>query len=393
MLLNRLYERVHQLPLRIRLLRRRARLVWQRTPVVLVPSILGTKLVDTRGRLVWGNIRRLYFGAPLGDGPGICTAGLLRGFSVVPGLLHYDVFGALVRFLVGVGGYVPGEDLHVLEYDWRGGIAEAGAQLAELLQRLRGAGEERFDLVGMSTGGLVIRWVLAQRDAPIRRVVYVGTPQEGAFSALWYIADGVRPAPLGKSFSGAIVARFQTVWDALPIAEEPIFVDEGGAPLDISLYDPDIWGRLQLDPGGVDVRRRLEEAARFQRAIAGATHPDSFVIGARNLVTATRCIVQGGRATFPPCEPRPDDARLRFAYEPGDSAVPERSVRAVPGLDPQRVWFVEPSQHRTLPADRDVHRLVLEALLATDRAVPETVLRTARTARLPLASGPRCQID
>src|ERR671937_1708274 len=153
MLLNRLYERVHQLPLRIRLLRRRARLIAERTPVVLVPSVLGTRLVDARGRLAWGSVRRLYAGVPLGDEPGIRTAGLLRGFTVIPGLLHYDVFGALVRFLVGVGGYVPGEDLHVLEYDWRGGIAEAGAQLAELLQRLRAAGEERFDLIGMSTGG------------------------------------------------------------------------------------------------------------------------------------------------------------------------------------------------------------------------------------------------
>jgi pimeloyl-ACP methyl ester carboxylesterase len=390
MLLNRLYERIHQLPLRIRLLRRRARLVTERTPVVLVPSILGTRLADQGGRLAWGSARRLYFGAPLWDEPEIRTAGLLRGFTVIPGLLQYDVFGGLLRFLSGVGGYVPGEDLHVFEYDWRGGVAQASEQLAELLERIRGAGNERCDLIGMSTGGLVIRSLLAQGHQPVRRIVYVGTPQRGAFSALWYIADGVQPAPLGKSFSGSEVARFQTVWDALPHPDERLFVDQGGAPLGIDLYDPGTWHQLQLVPAGTDVAPRLEGAARLHRALTGATHPDSIVIGARNQPTATRCIVQGGRATFPPCEPRPDDPRLRFAYEPGDSAVPERSLRGLPGLDPQRVWFVEPDEHRTLPADRDVHRLVLEALLATDRAIPETRLDARRGRRLPLAGNAEC---
>ena len=158
----------------------------------------------------------------------------------------------------------------------------------------------------------------------------------------------------------------------------------------MDLYDPDTWQRLQLDPGVTDLARRLETAARLQRTIAQVTHPDSFVIGARNLPTATRCIVQRGRATFPPCEPRPDDPRLRFAYEPGDSAVPVRSLQGLPSLDPQRVWFVESNEHRALPADRDVHRLVLEALLATDRAIPETHLDVRRGTGLPLAGNPAC---
>jgi hypothetical protein len=387
MLLNRLYEGIHRLPLRIRLLRRRARMVSERPPAVLVPSILGTRIADRDGRLAWGSARRLYFGTPLGDEAETRTAGLLRGFTVIPGLLQYDVFGGLLRFLTRVGGYVPGEDLHVFEYDWRGGVAEAGEQLSAFLERLRGAGDERFDLIGMSTGGLVIRWLLAQGDAPVHRVVYVGTPQRGAFSAFWYIAEGVQPAPLGKSFAGSAVARFQTAWDALPHREERVFVDEGGAALEMDLFDPGTWRALRLDVGLTDVARRLETAARLHAAIAGVTHPDSFVIGARNQATTTRCIVRDGRATFPPCEPRPDDPRLRFAYEPGDSAVPERSLRGLPGLDPQRVWLVEPDEHRALPANRDVHRLILEALLATDRAIPETRL----TARLGYDAAKRGQ--
>ena len=389
MILNQLYERVRQFRLRLRLLRRRARLVAERTPLVIVPSILGTRLAHADGRLAWGSVRRLYSGAPaLAEGE-LRLAGLLRGFNIIPGLLQYDIFGGFLRFLTHVGGYVPGEDLHVLEYDWRGGVPDAGAQLAQLLARLRGAGQERFDLVAVSTGGLVARWLVAQGNAPVRRIVYVGTPQRGSFSALWYLADGVQPAPWGKNFPGSAVARFQTSWDALPHRGEPVFVDQRGEPLPIDLYDPEMWNRLGLDPGVADLPQRLEAAARLHRLLEGVTHPDSFAIGARHLTTAGRCIVEDGRAKFPPCEPRPDDPRLRFAYEPGDSAVSERSLRALPELDEHRVWFAAPKEHRALPADPEVHRLVLEALLATERALAPTLPVRRPATGLPVV-GARC---
>ena len=389
MLLNRLMERSRQLRLRIRLLRRRARLVRDRRPLVVVPSILGTRLADQRGRLLWGGVRRLYFGPPVGDEADVVTAGLLHGFTILPGLLHYDVFGGLLRFLAEVGGYVPGEDLHVVEYDWRGGIAHAGQQLGETLARLRGAGEERFDLLGMSTGGLATRWLLAQGPAPVHRVIYVGTPHRGSAAALWHLAEGVQPAPFGKSFAGSAVACFQTSWDALPHPDEPVFVSDDGEPLDLNLYDASTWSRLGLAAGCRDVQARLDAAARLHRTLASASHPDSFAIGARHLPTVSRCIVSGGRGTFPPCDPRSDDPRLEFAFEPGDSSVSERSLGAAPGLDPSRIWFVHIDQHRALPAHPEVHRLILEALLATDRAIPLTLLGRKTTRALPVA-GPAC---
>jgi pimeloyl-ACP methyl ester carboxylesterase len=385
MLFNRLLERSRQLSLRIRLLRRRARLARDRCPLVVVPSILGTRLADRRGRLLWGGLRGLYFGPPVADETDVVTAGLLHGFTILPGLLHYDVFGGLLRFLADVGGYVPGEDLHVVEYDWRGGIAHAGQRLGEMLARLRGAGEERFDLLGMSTGGLAARWLLAQGPAPVRRVIYVGTPHRGSAAALWYLAEGVQPAPLGKSFAGSAVACFQTAWDSLPHPDDPAFVGENGEPLDLNLYDASTWSRLGLAVGCSDVQARLDAAARLHRTIETASHPDSYAIGARHLPTVSRCIVSKGRGTFPPCEPPPDDPRLKFAFEPGDSSVSERSLGAAPGLDRSRIWFVHINQHRALPADPEVHRLILEALLATDRAIPVTLLGRKTASALPVA--------
>jgi len=138
-----------------------------------------------------------------------------------------------------------------------------------------------------------------------------------------------------------------------------------------------------------DVQARLDAAARLHRTLESASHPDSFAIGARHLPTVSRCIVSGGRGTFPPCDPRSDDPRLEFAFEPGDSSVSERSLGAAPGLDPSRIWFVHIDQHRALPAHPEVHRLILEALLATDRAIPLTLLGRKTTRALPVA-GPAC---
>jgi hypothetical protein len=180
------------------------------------------------------------------------------------------------------------------------------------------------------------------------------------------------------------VARFQTAWDSLPHPGDAVFVGEGGAaaPPGLHLYDAATWTRLGIDVPGADLQARLDAAARLHLTLERASHSDSFAIGARHLPTFSRCIVSGGRASFPPCDPRPDDPRLAFAFEPGDSSVSERSLGA--GLDPARVWYVQTDQHRALPADPEVHRLVLEALLATDRAIPRTLLGRQTAGGLPV---------
>jgi hypothetical protein len=366
-LLNRLSERIAGLALRTRRLRERAQ-SHPHAPVVIVPSVLGTRLVDAGSRTIWGDLRTLYAytGPPLTHA--VAASGLLEGFALLPGLLAYDVFGGLIRFLERIGRYRRNRDLHVLAYDWRAGIAAAAEQLAAHLDR--GPANTNVDLVCISTGGLAVRHALTDpaRAARVRRVVYVGTPHRGAFSALTYLAEGVRPAPLGRHFSRQEIAALQTTWDALPHPDEHIFVDDDGRTLDIDLYAAETWRRLRLGIGIHDLDDRLARARRLWGALDSTestrTHPDAFVIGARHLPTLARCIVRGGTAIIPPCAPPRLGRTIPGIYEMGDSGVSLRSLCALPGLAPDRTWFVTPPEHRMLPADRDVHHLVLEALLA-----------------------------
>ncbi len=361
MLVNLAIETSRRWRLRGRLLARRARGSSTRVPVILVPSVLGVRL-----RGAWTGTMDLYRARPIaGDG---LPMGLLRGFPIVPGLWSYDCYGGLVRFLIRVGGYRLGEDLHVLDYDWRTGVVAAAAALNELSARLRGAGDEKLDLVGVSTGGLVARAAMAATGVErFRRVVHVGTPQRGSLHVVEMLATGVRLAPLGRRFSPAEVASLPVSWDGLPRAGERLFVDEGGAPLDLEVHDPATWKKLDMcDLSERELADRLAAVARLHALLDGAPpHPDSIVIRGRNLSTAVRAkVTDGARVEFPPCDPPPNGPLNATLYAPGDGSVPESSVAALPGLGGERSWWIQPAAHHLLPAHPEVHRLVLEALLA-----------------------------
>lgn len=379
MLVNRLLERVGSLNLRRILLAQRARRVRERVPAVIVPGMFGTRMVDGRGRTLWGSIPRLYRGPSIGAAADARPDGLFTDLALVPGLVGIDVYGGMVRFLARAGGYVPGEDLHVLDYDWRAGVIAGAEALADLVARLRGAGEERVDLISVSTGGQIVRWFTGTGGArAVRRSVYIGVPQRGTFDALASMHRGFRFAPLGKLFTPAEAALCQTCFDALPHPDERIFADEAGKALDLDLYDAAVWTRVGLSrsaraPGFQASLERAREVHRRMDALP-VEHTDAFVIGARHRPTPARVIVARGRARIPPPAPRADDPLVGYSYVPGDGELSEASLAALPELDPARLWFATPPSHSKLPSDPTVHELVLEALLATDRPIVETRL-------------------
>jgi hypothetical protein len=388
MLLNRLVERGRELAWRRLLLARRMRAVGERTPVVLVPGMCGTRLVDEQGRVVWGSLARLY------AGPSITTAtrsaGLLESIEVIPGVAGVDVYGGLVRFLERAG-YRRGEDLFVLDYDWRTGALDGAGALARALAAIRGVGDERVDVIALSTGGIVTRAYLAEHGAAaIRRVVYVGAPQRGSFDALACLHRGFRFAPGGRRFAPSEAAALQISFDALPHPDERVFVDNAGNTLELDLYDPATWMRLGMTAAPGDLAARLESARALHRRLDGTRlDVDTFVIGACHLPTPARVRVEGGRAHVPPPHPSRTDPFVGYTYVPGDGELAASSLCAVPGLDPQRVWFVTPGKHSGLVSDPEVHRLALEALVGTARTIPKTDLRKLTVLRQVSAAAPR----
>jgi hypothetical protein len=404
-ILNRALEAARHLRAETTVLRRRAARHESRSPLILVPSVLGVRLADERGRGLWGWTRQLYVGPDIGRAARAEPRGLIDGFAAVPGVVGQDCYGALVRYLEGVGHYRRNEDLFVLEYDWRLGIAHGAKCLDGLIRQVKGAGDERVDLVGVSTGGVIIRhWLTwaggdAAADAAspvarvmpaIGRVIYAGTPQRGSFHTLEMLVHGIRPAPLGRRFTAAEIAGIQTAWDCLPHPDEPVFVDEGGHPLPFSLYDVETWRRLGLLPtAAATVAKKLEAASQLHRALDQAPPPvDATVIGGRHLPTTYRALVRGDRVEWPACQPRSDDPFVGLLYTRGDGSLPEHSLRGLPGLDDRRLSWATPPAHHRIPSDPEVHRAILESLLTDERPpigaraqhIPLTALASASTA-------------
>ena len=365
MILNRVVETALSFQRKNRELRRRAR-DRRPLPLVLVPSIMGTRLLDPRGRGVWSTKRQLYL--PFSSlHVEARPAGLLEGFSLVPGLWSYDVYGGLVRYLERIGGYVRGETLFVLDYDWRTGVTDASTKLAAFVDSLvPRIGAQKIDLLGISSGGLVARHFLAGASDRARRCVSVGTPQRGSFTALEALTSGLRLAPLGRMFSRREIGELQTIWDCLPHPAERTFIDDQGELLDLDLYDPDLWARFAfVSLRREEIRARLSRARALYDALdRSPAHPDLFVIGGRAIPTPIRARVSGDRVVFPACEPPSNDPLARLMFAPGDSSTSEASLCTLPGLDAERVRWVSAKEHRFLPSAPDVHREVLGALLA-----------------------------
>ena len=370
MLINRLIETATSARHVHRELARRAQDT-RRRPVIVVPPVMGVRLVDDRGREIWGATLRLL----AGDGPAaIATArpaGPIDGFTLIPRLFQRDVFGGLLRYLTRIYGATIGEDLLVLNYDWRKPLADGALALASLIARVRGAGEEQVDLIGISSGGLVIRAFLAAEPSDaVHRIIYMATPQRGAISGLSYLHEGIRV--VRQHADGRTLQRMvPSIFDMLPDPSERVFVDTSGRRLELDHLDPVTWRELRLaghDRPGLadDLARARETHAR----LANTASPPAIVIGDRHRPTPTRAVVDGNNVVMPCAACKGDVERYPYAFGPGDGVVPADTMAAAPGLATEAPWWVDTSEHARIATDAHVHPLVVEALLSPLRPVP-----------------------
>ncbi|MEM1060882.1 MAG: hypothetical protein AAGJ97_01000 [Planctomycetota bacterium] len=278
-----------------------------RNPVIVIPGILGSKLVDgDRGRVVWGAVGRdavdpqdpagaRLIGHPLGPGvplsrlrDRVVAAAPLERVDVnllgVP--FHVHAYGMILRTL-GTGGYrdesIPTQvdygDEHfscfTFFYDWRRDNAETAAGLARFIEsraayvrRVRRArfGVDtpvRFDVVAHSMGGLVARQYLRYGGGQtipgepvpfagagrIERLILVAPPNAGSTLAVDQLVNGYRAAPLFPKYDAGLLATMPSIYQLLPRPRHEAVVDADGRSLD--LYNVGTWDRLGwglLDP-------------------------------------------------------------------------------------------------------------------------------------------------
>lgn len=259
-------------------------------PVIVIPGLMGTSLVDARsGVELWpGSLQDLAFSdhARLARiGPAWEGDDSIRAGAVIRRLGGIDIYGALLDTLLQAGRFSegrPGEPVrgpdrrrfYTLAYDWRQPNIVAVRQLHALIDQIRidhGDPTLRVDLIAHSNGGLIAQYylrygpndVLEQADPQpwaegrqrIRRVAMLGTPKLGAVAGLRRLLEGYRF--ILRTVPVEALATFPTVFETLPHPLTRVIHDREGRPLAIDLFDVTVWRDNRWSVFSPEVEQRV----------------------------------------------------------------------------------------------------------------------------------------
>ncbi len=351
-------------------------------PTVLVPGLMGSRLVHPDGGEAWLNLAnafghhdlRLPLRLPLDTSRDqLRPSGLLGVDTALPRVFGFSEYADLAHLLEGAGfrhGLRGGGlSYHVFAYDWRRDLVESARALGETLDALAEAMGDplaRFNVIGHSMGGLVARYYLRFGEAEpeeagpvtwagarrVRRLALVATPNGGSIPALGAVLSGERVGLSYTTLAAPVVARMPSVYQLFPPAGTRPLLNRQGDRLDADLHDVTTWERFGWGPfapprerhrstngdaadSGVDQRAFVEaaltRAAAFHRALARKPEtpcPARVVaLGGDCLPTLARAIV----ADLPGLPPRLEPVTRReneWMFEAGDGRVTRESVLA-----------------------------------------------------------------
>lgn len=279
-----------------------------RNPVIVIPGILGSKLIDGEsGRVVWGAFSGDYANPQTVDGARLVALPMREGAAladlrdeVMPNgvldrvklnLLGLPVeLGAYVQVLatLGVGGYrdellgkvgaVDYGELHYtcfqFDYDWRRDLVENSRRLDAFIREKRGyiqaelkrkygadQPEVKFDIVAHSMGGMLARYYLqyGTADLPpdgampkptwagaefVDKTILVGTPNAGSIKTLVQLVRGATLAPILPTYPPAVLGTMPAVYQLLPRARHSSLVDAADRGQSLDILDAKLWEEM-----------------------------------------------------------------------------------------------------------------------------------------------------
>ncbi|HEX8559072.1 MAG TPA: hypothetical protein VF668_13285 [Pyrinomonadaceae bacterium] len=261
-------------------------------PVIVIPGILGSSIVNRRtGEVVWPSaFRSDVDGLSLPTTPDLAAnrdeleaARIVEAARLAKLAPEVYVYHHLLRALTDFGGYREGDwerppaggdqdTFYVFAYDWRRDNVESARLLARRVEALKqklGRPDLRFNVVAHSMGGLVARYaaMYGDRDLPpdgseprpdwaganfTAKIFMFGTPNGGSMEALSVLLEGYsvteglrRRVHLLNKLSREDVMTAPSIYQLLPHRGQARFLDESLRPLDVDLYDPETWRRYR----------------------------------------------------------------------------------------------------------------------------------------------------
>ncbi len=344
---------------------------------ILVPGILGSRLLRPDGTEAWLNLGNVFghhelalpLTLPLSDSrDDLVPAGLVGAGRVIPRLFGFAEYSDVVQLLRSAGfrgGSGPGPRYHLFAYDWRRDIAEAARALHDAIENLAeksGNPNLRVNLVAHSMGGLVARCYLRYGDAEltedtpitwagarrIHQLLVVTCPSAGSVPSLEALLSGARVGFSATTLATSVTEAMPAMYQLLPSTGVPSLLDDSGREVEADLLDPATWERFGWGPwrdgdgtqnGNAarpdpEIRKAfVTEALRratllhsaLSRVPAISCPVRAMAFGGDCLPTLARAIVPERRGQLPRFEPR-TRSEARAMFEAGDGRVTRSSL-------------------------------------------------------------------
>jgi|GEM_PF-6621483 hypothetical protein len=184
-----------------------------KTPVLFVPGILGTKIKDQNGNFIWVDLDRMInplrldsysddFMDPLSFDSNLLPRNNLSLDNVIKSesYLHttYNYTEGLINEFASQG-YAENRDFFTFPYDWRYGVSgkypDGKTNRDLLMLKIEELSEKsptgRVDVIAHSLGGLVVKkYIMDMPDPKIGKLVFVGVPNLGSPRSMLALLDG-----------------------------------------------------------------------------------------------------------------------------------------------------------------------------------------------------------
>jgi pimeloyl-ACP methyl ester carboxylesterase len=228
-------------------------------PVVFIPGILGSKLADESGTIVWGDVAGTltHFSELAYDQNGshpLHVAGILDSVGVL-GPFKSHQYDRLLESFARIH-LIPEQNLFLFAYDWRQSNFDTAKQLAQRVADTPALKDHDFNIVAHSMGGLIAMIYIAQYDKGhhVKRLATLGTPFQGSINAFKAFREGL--GSVGNAAVGGL-DRVQRVVFSMPAVYELLptytYCCILGKPIDpqrraFGLLDPDVWKQHRWIP-------------------------------------------------------------------------------------------------------------------------------------------------
>ncbi|NQT07334.1 MAG: hypothetical protein HQ575_07330 [Candidatus Omnitrophica bacterium] len=253
-------------------------------PVIIVPGIIGSRLVNTEtGKMLWGSLRlkqilflseRDGIALPIEseilseNRDSIASKGIIDMYELPTGIIQFNVYIELLEMFEEIGYRLgdiknpkPEDNLYIFDYDWRRDNVETAGILDETIENLkakRGRPNEKFTLICHSMGGLIGRYyaryggkdVLSQApnfkvtcagSKNLKRLILLSVPSLGSLPIFQFLHKGLDLTI--AEYPPYVLYTMPSVYQLLPFREVHSFITGEGDEVYIDLYNIENWKR------------------------------------------------------------------------------------------------------------------------------------------------------